>query len=89
MELATLDPKDYEVILIKRGKANEAVSNHQEVFMVRAENLAGLACMPYLPHTASTSRAEKLQKTFPLTRTSGLAGRDYPQAWEPQAELPS
>jgi len=66
MELASLDPKDYEVILMERAKANEAVSNRQEVFMARAENLAGLGCMPYLPHTASTSTAEKLQQTFPL-----------------------
>ena len=34
--------------------------------MARAENLAGLGCMPYLPHTASTATAEKIQKNFPL-----------------------
>jgi hypothetical protein len=36
-----------EVILIKSPKANEAIPN-QEVFMARAENLAGLGCMPCL-----------------------------------------
>src|ERR1035441_10966266 len=51
-----------EVILIKRPKASEAVPNNQEAFMARAENLAGLDCMPYLPHTDSTEPAEKIQK---------------------------
>jgi hypothetical protein len=37
-----------EVILIKKPIANEAVPNHQEVFMARAENFVGLGCMPYL-----------------------------------------
>src|SRR5271166_3643924 len=64
-----------EVILIKRPKASEAVPNHQEASMARAENLAGLRCMPYLPHTASTSTAEKIQKTFPLLgREAWLGG---------------
>ena len=64
-----------EVILIKRPKASEAVPNHHEAFLARAENLAGLGCMPNLPHTGSTSTAEKLQKTFPLLgREAGLDG---------------
>jgi hypothetical protein len=40
--------KSTTITLIKRAKANEPVPNHQEVFMARAENLAGLGCMPYL-----------------------------------------
>src|ERR1700687_6128851 len=55
-----------EVILIKRPKASEAVPHHQEALRARAENLAGLGCMPYLPHTASTARADKIQTHFPL-----------------------
>src|SRR5450755_2386109 len=54
-----------EVILIKRPKASEAVPNHQEVFMARAENLAGLGCMPYLPHTGSTSKLRKYRGPSP------------------------
>ncbi len=34
--------------------------------MARAENLAGLGCMPYLPHTTSTVTAEKIEKNFRL-----------------------
>jgi hypothetical protein len=56
-----------EVILIKRPKASEAVPNHQEAFMARAENLAELVCIPYLPHTASTSTAEKNRKASPYS----------------------
>src|SRR6202158_2228498 len=56
-----------EVILIKRPRASEAVPNHQEAFMARAENLAGLGCMPYLPHTASTSTAEKHRTASPYS----------------------
>ena len=34
--------------------------------MARAENLAGLGCMPYLLPTASTVTAEKIEKNFRL-----------------------
>src|SRR6202158_3805052 len=65
-----------EVILINRAKASEAVPNHQEAFMARAENLAGLGCMPYLPHKASAATAEKIQKTFPYSEERpGWTGR--------------
>lgn len=35
--------------------------------MARAQNLAGLGCMPYLSATASTATAEKIQKNFPYS----------------------
>src|ERR1035438_8263071 len=52
-----------DVILIKRAKASEAVPNHKEALMARTENLAGLGCMPYLPHRASTARVRKYRRT--------------------------
>src|SRR5579864_3307487 len=77
-----------EVILIKRPKASEAVPNHQEAFMARAENLAGLGRMLYSNIQPQPPWLRKYRRTS-LTRKRGMAGWDQPGPSEPLAELPS
>ena len=59
-----------EVILIKRAKASEAVPNHQEIFMAREENRAGLGCMPYLTLHLRARYVNRIQARIDIFKSS-------------------